>query len=491
MTSLALLAAGLLVLIGTALAAWFAGRAFGASFERGAQGEGVARLSAEKARAEAVAARVPELEAELRRARAALDEAESRLSDAGARIAELEARWTESEKAAKEKLELLARSETQMKEAFRSLSSDALDKARAAFIDQAQATFGQFREGALKEFAARETSFSQLVAPIKDSLEKFETSVRDLETKRGEAYAGISEQFASLKETQTLLRGETEKLVAALRSPTVRGRWGELQLRRVVEMAGMIEHCDFDEQTTIAARGGEDDRIQRPDLIVHLPGGKTVVVDAKVVLQAYLDAKDAKTDDERRAFMAAHARQLRAHVENLGSKAYWNQLASSPDFVVMYVPLESAFGDALAADPGLLEDAIARNVIPAGPMTLLSLLKGAGYGWRQEKIARSAEAISELGRDLHERLTTVAEHFAAVGDSLGRATMAYNRAVGSLESRVFVSARKFKELGASASEDIPEIETVSVAPRQLAIPGLNDLDESEDEAERGSERRRL
>jgi DNA recombination protein RmuC len=185
--------------------------------------------------------------------------------------------------------------------------------------------------------------------------------------------------------------------------------------------------------------------------------------------------------------MAAHARQLRAHVDNLGSKAYWNQLPSSPDFVVMYVPLESAFGDALAADPTLLEDAIGRNVIPAGPMTLLSLLKGAGYGWRQEKIARSAEAISELGKELHERLSTVAEHFAAVGESLGRATMAYNRAVGSLESRVFVSARKFKELGAAAQDDIPEVETVSVAPRQLAIPGL----EAETGADQEPERRRL
>jgi DNA recombination protein RmuC len=350
---------------------------------------------------------------------------------------------------------------------------DALNQSRAAFLDQAQATFGQFRESALKEFAAKESTFEQLVSPIRDSLSKFEIQVREIEQKRGEAYSGLSEQFASFKEGQALLRGETERLVTALRAPSVRGRWGEFQLRRVVEMAGMIQHCDFLEQSTIQ---GEEGRL-RPDLVVKLPGGKTVVVDAKVPLSAYLDARDARDENARREFIQQHAKQVRKHVSELSDKSYSDQLPSSPDFVVMYVPIESAFADAVQADPSLLDDAVAGQVIPAGPMTLLSLLKGAAYGWRQERIAKNAEQISELGKDLYNRISTMAEHLSAVGEALGKSTLAYNKAVGSMESRVLVQARRFKDLGAAPGEDIPEIETVSHVPRQLAIPGLEPEEE--------------
>ena len=466
--------AGLLLL---ALAGWVGfslGRRLGQAGARESAAAENARLSTDRVRFETQAQRIPTLDRELAAARAALNEREVRLAEAQVRIAEVETRMAESERSASEKIALLTRAEASMKDAFQALSMDALDKTRAAFLDQAQATFGQFRESALKDFASKETAFVQLVSPIKESLAKFETQVHDLEHKRGEAYAGLSEQFASFKEGQALLRGETERLVTALRAPSVRGRWGEFQLRRVVEMAGMVMHCDFVEQSTIQ---GDDGRL-RPDLIIRLPGGKTVVVDAKVPLSAYLDAKDARDENSRRDLIDQHARQLRKHVGELSDKSYADQLASSPDFVVMYVPIESAFADAVQADPSLLDDAVAGNVIPAGPMTLLSLLKGAAYGWRQERIAESAEQISELGKDLYNRISLLADHFSGVGDALGKATMAYNKAVGSLESRVLVQARRFKDLGAATADDIPEIETVSHVPRQLAIPGLGDDDDT-------------
>lgn len=463
-----LLLAFLGVLVVVAAAAFAVGRSLGQSGERAVTSTDASRIASERARFEAIAQRVPVLERDLAASRALLDEREAKLATAQAKLAETLARLSESEKSAAEKLELMARAETSLKDAFQALSMDALEKSRAAFLDQAQATFGQFRESALKDFAAKETTFAQLVAPIRESLSKFESHVHEIERKRGEAYVGLSEQFASFKEGQTLLRGETERLVTALRAPSVRGRWGEFQLRRVVEMAGMVQHCDFVEQKGIQ---GEDGRL-RPDLIVHLPGGKTVVVDAKVPLSAYLDAKDARDDDERREFIQQHAKQLRKHVGDLKDKSYSDQLSSSPDFVVMYVPIESAFADAVQADPKLLDEAVEGNVIPAGPMTLLSLLKGAAYGWRQERIAESAEQISELGKELYNRISVMASHLSQVGEALGRATLAYNKAIGSMESRVLVQARRFKELGAAVGDDIPEIETVSHAPRQLAIPGL-------------------
>ena len=471
--SSALLLTIFVVLVLVAAGGFALGRNLGQSAQRAATSLEVSRVASDRARFETTAQRVPLLERDLIAARALLDEREAKLGEAQVRIAELLTRLLESEKAAAEKLELMARAETSMKDAFQALSTDALDKSRAAFLDQAQATFGQFRESALKDFAAKETTFAQLVGPIRESLSKFESHVHEIEQKRGEAYVGLSAQFDSFKEGQALLRGETERLVTALRAPSVRGRWGEFQLRRVVEMAGMVEHCDFVEQSTIQ---GEDSRL-RPDLIVNLPGGKTVVVDAKVPLSAYLDAKDARDENARREFIQQHAKQVRKHVSELSDKSYSDQLSSSPDFVVMYVPIESAFADAVQADPRLLDDAVEGNVIPAGPMTLLSLLKGAAYGWRQERIAESAEQISELGKELYNRISVMAGHLGVVGEALGRATLAYNKAVGSMESRVLVQARRFKDLGAAAGEDIPEIETVSVVPRQLAIPGLEPEDD--------------
>jgi DNA recombination protein RmuC len=281
-----------------------------------------------------------------------------------------------------------------------------------------------------------------------------------------EAYGGLTQEVKNLKELQVSLRDETSNLVRALGSPRVRGRWGELQLRRVVEIAGMLEHCDFVEQAHVAT----DDGALRPDVVVRLPGGKCLVIDAKTPMEAYLQALQAASEPERRAKLAEHARNVREHMKLLGTKAYWKQFQPAPDFVVLFIPGESFFSAALEIDPELVDRQIDENhVIPASPTTLIALLRAAAYGWRQEALAENAQKISDLGRELYERLTTMTEHFGRVGSSLKGAVENYNKTVASFEGRVLVSARKFRELKVSnAAEEIEGTDTVDVIPRTLA-----------------------
>jgi DNA recombination protein RmuC len=386
------------------------------------------------------------------------------------RVARLEERLDAERRAAGEKVALLQRAETTLRDAFASLSAEALRQNNQAFLTLAQTKLGEFERGAASDLERRQQAVGELVRPIQESLAKVDGKLQEVEKERVAAYAGLVEQVRAMARTQQALQAETGNLVKALRTPHVRGRWGEIQLRRVVEMAGMLDYCDFLEQASV---DGENGRL-RPDLVVRLPGGKTVVVDAKAPLAAYLDAVDGSMeDDARERLLQDHARQVRDHIVGLGSKAYWSQFQPAPDFVVMFLPGETFFSAACQHDPSLIEFGVSQQVIPASPTTLISLLRAIAYGWRQERIARSAREISELGRQLYERLGTMAGHFDEVRRGLDKAVESYNRAVGSLESRVLVSARRFRELGVvGEGEDLAELGMVEMAARGLQSPEM-------------------
>ncbi len=379
--------------------------------------------------------------------------------------ARLESTLESERKTSNEKVELVTRASEELRNAFKAMASDALKNNNLSFLELAKASLEKFQSEAKGDLQARQKAVADMVAPVHESLNKVDAQIQQMEVARGKAYGDLHAQVQSLITTQKELQSETGNLVRALRTPNVRGRWGEIQLRRVVEIAGMLSYCDFAEQETVNTDSGR----LRPDLVVKLPGGKNVVVDAKTPLQAFLDSFETTDEKTRLACLADHARQVRDHMKILAGKNYWEQFEATPEFVVMFLPGETFFSAALEQDSSLIEHGVLNRVIPASPTTLIALLKAVNYGWNQEKLARNAQQISALGKELHDRLRNLAGHITSVGANLDRAVDAYNKAIGSMENRVLVSARKFGELGASVAEDIPELEPIETTARALSF----------------------
>src|SRR6266550_611945 len=379
--------------------------------------------------------------------------------------AKLQAELQGERRAAQERISSFNKATEELAERFKALSRDALKDNNQSFLQLAHATLEKFQENAKGDLEFRQKAIDQLVRPLKESLEKVDGKINEMERTRAGAYSELREQVRSLTTSQLQLQAETGNLVKALRTPHIRGRWGEIQLRRVVELAGMLQYCDFTEQETVT---GEDGRI-RPDVIVRLPGGRTIVVDAKVPFDAFYESISTSDDVVRVERLKDHARLVRAHIGQLSKKSYWETVQPTPEFVLLFLPGENFYSAALEHDPKLIEDGVNQGVIIATPTTLIALLKAVSYGWRQEQMAANAQEVSQLGKDLYDRLRKFTEYFGDIGKNLDRALESYNKGVGSLEARVLVTARKFKERGAIGGEEIEIVEPIDKSTRALSL----------------------
>jgi DNA recombination protein RmuC len=404
-----------------------------------------------------------------------LTETRRAASAAEREIATLSATLEHERTASAEKLQLVEGAQTALAQSFDALAAKALQSNNAAFVALAKSELGQHQIKAREELDKRTTAFDSLIKPISESLTKVDSKIEQLEKERVQAHGALFNHLKTVATQQEELRSETAKLVTALRAPHTRGRWGEMQLRRVCEMAGMIKHCDFAEQETVAS---EDSRL-RPDVVVKLPGDKRVVIDAKVPLAAYLDAIEARDEDERKLHMQSHVRQMRDHIKKLSAKGYW-KYEDAPEFVVMFVD-EAMYRAAIEEAPSIIEEALEQHVLITTPTSLLALLRTIGYSWRQEKMAESAREIADLGRELHSRLGTFAGVFQKLGRALNTSVGAFNAAVGSFDSRVMVSARKLEEHGAaSETKELESPAQIDTMPRVVQTqPQLEEGDAEE------------
>ncbi len=386
------------------------------------------------------------------------------LSEKRQQLTALEVRHVSDQKNAEEKLALLEQARDQLKESFQALSSEALSKNNESFLNLAKTTLEKYQEGAKGDLDKRQEAINKTVEPVGIALKTFNERVEKIEERRTQTDASLKQQLQQLAESQVQLNKTTGSLVQALRAPQVRGQWGEMQLRRTVEMAGMINYCDFEEQASVETSDGQR---QRPDMIIRLPNERVVVVDSKVPLAAYLDALQSEDPDHQKERMVAHARHIRDHIKALSAKSYWTQFDNTPEFVVLFIPNETIFSAALEQDPQLIEQGVLNKVILATPTTLIALLKAIAYGWQQEAIAREAKEIAALGKELYERVSVVTGHFTKLGKSLDQSVGCYNKAVSSLESRLLVTAKKFDALDSASPDALPE---PSLIEKQPSLP---------------------
>jgi DNA recombination protein RmuC len=460
MTTWVLFAAGLILgtLVGWAWASWKAAN-------RSLEADGRTRV-AESA--------VQELRTQVSEQRKSLEDLQTKLKSEGELRSGAEARLEETKSKLLEEKRLLDEARQELSDAFNALASEALKSNNRAFIELAKSTFETIQAQAKGDLETRQKAIEGVVSPLREAVERYEKQILEMEKAREKAYGTLDEQLRTLGAANQKLQEETTHLASALSSPLkARGRWGELTLRRVAELAGMSEHCDFNEQESIATESGR----QRPDMIVNLPGNRRIAVDAKVPLQAFFDAVDAeRSDEERRAALERHSELVRAHLNQLAERRYWDQVGPELELVVLFLPGESFFSAALEQDRALIEDGMQKHVVLATPTTLIALLHAVAYGWRQEQIARNAKGISDLGKELYDRIKTFLGHLENVGASLHRATESYNQAVGSLESRILPSARRFKQLGAATGDELAEMQTVDETPRAISAPELDGKD---------------